>query len=62
MIKLFHDDVRPPYDGWKLARNNQEAKEILSTGKVIVCSLDRNASASPRLQPWIERADAEAAL
>jgi hypothetical protein len=24
--------------------------------------LDRNASASPRLQPWVERADAEAAL
>jgi hypothetical protein len=24
--------------------------------------LDLNASASPRLQPWVERADAEAAL
>jgi len=43
MIKLWHDDVRPPpEDDWHWARTNEEAIALLSTGQVTVVSLDHD--------------------
>jgi hypothetical protein len=42
MIRLWHDDVRPAPEGWVWARTNDEAKEILATGKVSHISLDHD--------------------
>lgn len=41
-VKLWHDDVRTPPDGWVWARTNDEAKEILLNSEVIECSLDHD--------------------
>lgn len=42
-MKLWHDDLRPPPEGWKWARTNDEAKEWLSMGSLVSeCSLDHD--------------------
>jgi hypothetical protein len=41
-IDLFIDDLRQPPRGWKLARTNDEAIEILSAGGVREVSIDHN--------------------
>lgn len=41
-IRLWHDDVRPPPEGWVWARTNAEAQEILSAGGVVEASLDHD--------------------
>jgi hypothetical protein len=41
-MKLWHDDVRPPPEGWVWARTNEAAKELLLTGKVEEISLDHD--------------------
>lgn len=44
-VKMWHDDVRPlPNDkqDWIWVRTNDEAKELLSTCKVVECSLDHD--------------------
>jgi hypothetical protein len=38
------------------------SSEAMNKGVNNSIEFDLNASASPRLQPWVERADAEAAL
>lgn len=44
-VKLWHDDVRPAPEGWLWARTNDEAKEILRTGKVVEISMDHDLGA-----------------
>lgn len=42
-MKLWHDDVRPPPEGWTWARTNAEAKEWLRKGSLVTeCSLDHD--------------------
>jgi len=41
-MRLWHDDVRRAPEGWKWARTNDEAKELLLTGEVVECSLDHD--------------------
>ena len=41
-MKLWHDDVRRPPDGWTWVRTNNEAKEQLQTGNVDTISLDHD--------------------
>jgi hypothetical protein len=57
MIKLWHDDVRPPPStDWSWARTNEEARMLLYNQKVIAeeggdpcveCSLDHDLGALP---------------
>lgn len=41
-VRLWHDDVRLPPDGWLWARRNEEAIEILTSRQVVECSLDHD--------------------
>lgn len=41
-VRLWHDDVRPPPDGWVWARTNAQARAILAEHEVIECSLDHD--------------------
>jgi hypothetical protein len=41
-MKLWHDDVRPPPEGWVWARRNQEAQEMLLANEIVECSLDHD--------------------
>lgn len=40
--KLWHDDVRPPPEGWEWARTNDAAKAVLSEREVVEISLDHD--------------------
>jgi len=41
MTKLWHDDCRPPPEGWVWVKTNDQAKAVLENGWPIVeCSLD----------------------
>lgn len=41
MLKLWHDDVRKPPEGWVWARTNEQAIAVLENGwPVSECSLD----------------------
>lgn len=43
MTRLWHDDVRPPPEGWTWAKTNDEAKEVLLGDEVVThCSLDHD--------------------
>jgi len=42
ICKLYIDDLRPLPRGWKLARTNSEAIDILSSGKVREVSIDHD--------------------
>jgi hypothetical protein len=42
LIRLWHDDVRPPPEGWLWARTNWQAKKILRTGRVEEISMDHD--------------------
>lgn len=44
-MKLWHDDVRPPPEGWTWAKTNVEALEHLRRGDVDECSLDHDLGA-----------------
>jgi len=46
-MKVFHDDCRPAPEGWTLARNNDEALELLRTGEVTHITLDHDLGALP---------------
>ena len=50
-MKLWHDDVRPPPEGWVWARTNAVAKELLETGSVTECSLDHDLGFHDVLRP-----------
>lgn len=39
---LWHDDVRPPPDGWTWVRTNDQARELLQTGEVTAINLDHD--------------------
>lgn len=41
-MRLWCDDIRPSPPGWVWARTNDEAKVLLSGGKVVECSLDHD--------------------
>lgn len=41
-MKLWHDDIRPPPDGWVWARTNEAAMDYLAYGIVDECSLDHD--------------------
>ena len=39
-MRIWHDDLREPPDGWEWARTNDEARVMLKTGGVDAISLD----------------------
>lgn len=41
-MRLWHDDVRKPPEGWVWARTNEEAEEYLATGEITHISLDHD--------------------
>lgn len=41
-VRLWHDDVRPPPQGWVWARTNDAAKTVLRYDNVVECSLDHD--------------------
>ena len=41
-VKVWHDDLRPPPDGWLWVRTNDDARKILATGNVTEISLDHD--------------------
>lgn len=41
-VRLWHDDVRLPPEGWAWARTNDAAIEILENENVVECSLDHD--------------------
>ena len=41
-MKLWHDDVREPPEGWTWARTNEAARDYLAYGIVTECSLDHD--------------------
>lgn len=45
-MRLWHDDVRlPPSDEWVWAQNNDQAKALLETLPITICSLDHDLGA-----------------
>ncbi len=50
-MKLWHDDVRPPPEGWVWARTNAEAIALLETASVTECSLDHDLGFHDALRP-----------
>ena len=50
-MKLWHDDVRPPPDGWIWARTNAAAKALLEMAVVSECSLDHDLGFHDVLRP-----------
>ena len=50
-VKLWHDDVRTPPEGWVWARTNAAARELLETGLVTECSLDHDLGFHDVLRP-----------
>ena len=50
-MKLWHDDMRPPPEGWVWARTNAAAQELLETGLVTECSLDHDLGFHDVLRP-----------
>jgi len=46
-MKLWHDDVRPPPDGWTWAKTNAEAQRLLSEHDVTEASLDHDLGETP---------------
>lgn len=58
MIKLFLDDERTPYDStWKLARNNEQAKEIVNRavaqGERFCVSLDHDLGGTENSKEFV---------
>lgn len=46
-VRVFHDDVRPPPEGWALTRDNAAAQDLLVRGDVVEISLDHDLGARP---------------
>ena len=46
-MKLWHDDVRSPPEGWVWAQNNEDAKLTLKTRAVTEIPMDHDLGASP---------------
>lgn len=46
-VKLWHDDVREPPDGWRWVKTNVEAQAVLENENVVECSLDHDLGAVP---------------
>lgn len=46
-MKLWHDDVRLPPEGWTWAKTNHEARVLFATEEITECSLDHDLGAVP---------------
>jgi hypothetical protein len=55
-VRVWHDDVRPPPDGWLWVRTNEDARKILKTGNVQEISLDHDMGLD-QLEPSVEHHD-----
>lgn len=50
-INLWHDDIREAPDGWRWAKTNAQAQELLINNNVQICSLDHDLGATPTGSP-----------
>lgn len=53
-VRMWHDDIRPPPEGWTWVRTNDAAKAVLKADNVLECSLDHDLGAHNYSEDQIE--------